>query len=1062
VKKSNLSRREFIRKSPGIVSAGLYSDSFVIEEKTERNQSLGSNQRIGTLDSFEFHHPGTEYRGIPLWFFNDRLDKEDLIAQLKAMRYAGWGRVMPRRYTGGINPAYGKIWNDAIRTVIEVCKGLDMKVYLPEIDKNGWYTAAPTPLPGMKDEFRNKSLIQRGKNDKPGKNEKLITQIGEYSYYQFTSFPKEGWENSFCYLDLLDPDVVNSYSKVLFEFFYREFGSDFGKTVEGIWIAEPHIMMGQPTSADCLPWTPKLPQVFEKDWGYPLLDKLPLLFNDEGEYQKVRYHYWRTLSNLFTLSYMKTTGEWCRKYNLILTGHLMGEDSFISQLQYSVNVMPHYEYMDMPGIDHLTMNLNWPSGDPFILTPKQVSSVANQLRKKEVISEMYGCSDMGLSFEDRKRMYQWFSIMGINYRCYHGSFMSMRGARKRIYPPSFNYQQPYWSENRIIGDFGGRLSYALRQGKFKADILIIHPIESYFLKGKIARKLSKVIGENDQHLINLSHNLLKIQRSFDYGDETILSKHASVIKNQIQVGQMKYKVIILPSIDTVRKSTFKLLKEFLNSGGTIISTGNLPTMIDGEVNKEIEAINIKAVRIANDPGVLKQYFEQHLPGSIQITTPGVKSGEFIWVHQRILDNGQIYFLSNINSEEIIEAEIKIRGKGRLESWNLETGEIETVPQAKEGEFIKTNLSFAPNASYLLVLNENATLETVKPKETKVLWKKPVDDFLLKREDPNSLTLDFCRYKKGSESWSESLPVMGIQEKLNAEKYYGPVSLQFEFEADEKPGHCEVVIEEANKYNISVNGAGVKYDGLPYYRDRSFLPVRITHLVKKGSNTIEISREFQSAEEKVLGIEELDRFYGTELEQIYLIGDFAVKGKKIGQDQFETARTIFDPRFTLSKENNKTKGDLLNDGYCFFNGTINLISDIVIPQIKEDEKYYLVIENLETVYSKVRINNLEAGNISWKPYKSDITDLVWKGENKLEIALTNSLRNLLGEIHFIPIEEEKNSSQWSLKVTPRLADGPDWYEKRKTQKLKTWSDNYYFRPFGIFGEVSIIAEKQIKL
>ena len=281
--------------------------------------------------------------------------------------------------------------------------------------------------------------------------------------------------------------------------------------------------------------------------------------------------------------------------------------------------------------------------------------------------------------------------------------MSMRGARKRVYPPSFNYQQPYWSENRIIGDFGGRLSYALRQGKFKADILIIHPIESYFLKGKIARKLSKVIGENDQHLINLSHNLLKIHRSFDYGDETILSRHASVIKNQMQVGQMKYKVIILPSIDTVRMSTFKLLKDFLNSGGTIISTGNLPTMIDGEVNKEIEAVNNKAVRIANDPGALKQYFEQHLPGNIQITTSDKKSEESIWVHQRILDNGQIYFLSNINSEEKIEAEIKIKGKGRLESWNLENGEIESVPQAKEGEFIKTNLSFAPNASYLLVL-----------------------------------------------------------------------------------------------------------------------------------------------------------------------------------------------------------------------------------------------------------------------------------------------------------------------------------------------------------------------
>jgi hypothetical protein len=235
-------------------------------------------------------------------------------------------------------------------------------------------------------------------------------------------------------------------------------------------------------------------------------------------------------------------------------------------------------------------------------------------------------------------------------------------------------------------------------------------------------------------------------------------------------------------------------------------------------------------------------------------------------------------------------------------------------------------------------------------------------------------------------------------------------------------------------------------------------VRITHLVKKGFNTIEISREFQSAEDKVLGIEELDRFYGTELEQIYLIGDFAVKGNNIGQDQFETERKIYESNFSISQESYKTKGDLLNDGYCFYNGTINLASAFNIPEFKGDEKYYLEIEKMEAISSKVRINNQDAGHISWKPYRIDISNLVWRGENKLEIILTNSLRNLLGEIHYIPLETDKNSGQWSNKVTPRLADGPIWYEKRKTQKLKNWSDNYYFRPFGIFGKVSITAEK----
>ncbi len=1062
--KNNLSRRDFIRKTSGISAAGILmpGTSSILSE-----QSGGISPRYpnpenqnGTIDAREFFNPGTPYRGIPLWFFNDGLDDEEIVRQLKGMRYAGWGRVMPRRYTGILNPAYGKKWNAATKLVIETCKDLDMKVYLPEIDKNGWYSAAPTPIPGMKDEYRNKALIQRSIHDKTSENEMFITNIGEYSYYQYTSFPKSGWENSFCYLDLLDPDVVNAYSKVLFEFFFDEFGSEFGKTVEGIWVAEPHIMMGQPRGADCLPWTPKLPQVFEKEWGYPLLENLHLLFNDKGDFQKVRYHYWRTLSNLLALSYSKTTMEWCEKYKLKFTGHLMGEDSFISQLQYSVNVMPLYEYMHMPGIDHLTMNLKWPSGDPFILTPKQVSSVANQLGKKEVLSEMYGTCDQGLSFEDRKRLYQWFSILGINYRCYHGAFLSMRGARKRIYPPNMNYQQPYWEQNRLIADFGARLSYALRQGQFKADILIIHPIESYYLKGKIAKTLSKEIGELDQHLIDLSHNLLKIHHSFDYGDETILAGHGKVESNKILIGQMKYKVIILPSIETLRKSTFKLLKDFVSSGGIIISTGTLPTMIDGEVNKEIGSLTNKLIRIENNPEVLKQKLISICPPDIHIKSVNEPSSESIWVHERSINNGEIYFLANIDSKEIIPTEIKIKGEGRIESWNLENGEIEDIPQEREGDYIKTTLKFYPNSSYLLILNNKSTpLYIPKEKQTNARWSKSIDEFQVEREDPNALTLDFCRYKKGMGNWSDLLPVIGIQEKLNQEKYYGPVSLKFEFHVEKKPSRCEVVIEEADKYKITVNSSDVKYEGLPYYRDRYFLPVRITHLVQTGLNTIEITREFQSAEDKVLGIENLDRFYGTELEQIYLIGDFAVKSELLGKDIFETVRQRYSPQFSITNETHKTKGDLLTDGYCFFNGTIRLTADILIPEIKDDERYYLQIENLNAVLSEIEINNYKAGHIAWKPYRLDITDFVWKGENRIVFSLTNSLRNLLGEIHFIPSEKEKYSSQWSFKVTPRIADGTNWLEKRGIGTRTTWSDDYIFRPFGTEGNGSVFSMKR---
>ncbi len=814
-------------------------------------------------------------------------------------------------------------------------------------------------------------------------------------------------------------------------------------------------MMERVKSADSLPWTTKLPVIFQKEWGYSIIENIPLLFEDIGDFQKVRYHYWRNLSYLLTQSYSKVMKEWCKKHNLKFVGHLMGEDSFISQLQYSVNVMPHYEYMDIPGIDHLTMDLYWPTGDPFILTPKQAASVANQLGIKEVLSEMYGTSDQGNSFEDRKRVYQWLGVLGINYRCYHGPFYSMRGLRKRYYPVNLNYQQPWWSENRIIADFAARLSYILRQGQYKADILVIHSIESYYLEGRISRKLSKKVGSLDRDLITLSHNLLKIQRSYDYGDETLLAKYGKIVKDNIAVGEMIYKIVILPSVKTLRESTVKLLNEFLDAGGTVISVGTLPTLIDAEVDKNIDVFNKRIMQILNDAEVLKLKLDSLVSPDIQVSSYNNMPAETIWIQQRLLDNGQIFFLTNIDSEKTIVTEVKIKGTGKLEYWNLENGEVECVPQQKKGEYIITKLQFVPDGSYLLFLNESVSPKNISEKVSEIIKRVSLEDFRIIRDDPNSMTLDFCRYKKGNEGWSDILPIMGVQDILVNEKYKGSVTLQFEFVSEIKPNRCAVVIEEAEEYFVTINGNKVKYNGLPYYRDKCFLPIDVTRHVQTGINYIEISRHFQAPERETIDNENLYKFYGTELEQIYLIGDFAVKGEYISQDFFEYTRHRYKPSFVITEESGISQGDLFADGYCFFNGTINLETSVNITNIKKNERYYIDIEKLDAVIAKIRINNRDAGKLAWRPYRLEITDYIWEGENKIEISLTNSLRNLLGGLHFVPLKDV-SGGQWVQKAKPSSGDGTEWYKDRENNRF--WSDDYFFRPFGIDGNVSVICER----
>jgi hypothetical protein len=321
-------------------------------------------------------------------------------------------------------------------------------------------------------------------------------------------------------------------------------------------------------------------------------------------------------------------------------------------------------------------------------------------------------------------------------------------------------------------------------------------------------------------------------------------------------------------------------------------------------------------------------------------------------------------------------------------------------------------------------------------------------------------LDFCQYRKGNEEWSEVLPIIGVQEILSREKYNGPVTLQFEFTSETKPNRCAVVIEDAKEYSIMVNGYRVAYEGLPYYRDLSFHPIDISHLVQPQTNYIQLTKNFEAPDTTFADKEDLTKFWGTELEQIYLIGDFAVRGERIGQDIFEVMRYRYKPKFIMTYETGITNGDLLTDGYCFFNGTITLVTTAFISDVKEDERYYIDIARLDAVFAKVRINNRDVGKLAWKPYRLEITDYIWSGENKIEISLTNSLRNLLGEFHFVPLKDEYG--QYPLKPSPIMYDGPDWLEKRKNGTVKTWSDDYFFRPFGIGGSVSLICEKYVEI
>ncbi|MBI5725586.1 MAG: hypothetical protein HZA50_16630 [Planctomycetes bacterium] len=978
------------------------------------------------MNKKEFANPGGEYRGVTLWMLNDRLEKAEIARQLQGFRRAGWGAVITRTFAGLLTKYLSDEWMEILGEIVRVARREGIKV---------WFQAGymPSGVPDLRPEMAHKVIVCKPARE-AGEGKKLHADPN-YAYYAETR-PNV--------VDFLSRDAVREYLKIAYdEPWVRRFGKEFGRTVEAIWVDEPHF------NPPLLPWNDALPGRFGRRWGYPLLPKLNALFSATGDFMKIRHHYWRTVLEMLLEGYFAGVRDWCDRHGVRFAGHLMCEDTIQSQIGWTAAVMPCYEYMHLPGIDHLTMSLTWPSGKPFIMTPKQCSSAANQLGRRDVLAEMYGVSSQGITFEDRKRLGERFAVLGINYRCYHGSFYSMRGRRKRTYVPHLSHQQPWWTDNRQISDPFARLSWSLRQGTFDADVLVIHPVESGFCLYDPAgmqrpldqeREPREIRALNDA-IVDLSENLLTVHRGFEYGDETILARHGKVKGNRLVVGKMSYRAVVLPSLITLRGSTVDLLLRFAAVGGAILSAGRLPDRIDGVPDGRLKKL-IRAVHsVPNSTAAIRDALDERIPAEMDILPGGQGDPANVWVHCRRLDGGRAYFCVNTSRDAAVAARVWIRGTGRMEIWDLRTGRIKALPQHREKDGIVGRLFFAPSESRLLVFHDGAAASDVPESPRRILRSFALPDgWQLRRSSPNALTLDWCRFRRGSEEWSEFLPVICVNEILQQEQYDGPVSLEFRFRAEDKPKQLRLAAEDAAEWEIRVNGNQVQYDGLPYYLDSAFGQVEITRQAIKGENIIVMSRRFQHLQQPRFGLSSLfDCLPGTELESVYLVGDFAVRGYP--SDNEQRPRCVrYCPGFSLKKEPQWTEGDLIQDGYPFFAGHISLAGTVRIEAPKKGEKAIFALPRLDAAVAHVRVNGKPAGAISWSPYELDVTKLVRQGENRVEIELVNTLRNLLGPHHRIKGETD---SAWGHEFTFY----PDWLAKPWDRRAN-WTDDYFFLPLGL--------------
>lgn len=990
-----------------------------------------------------------EYRPLPFWSWNDKLQTDMTTWQIQEMAKTGHGGYFMHARGGVLTEYLSDEWFEQVEVGIKEGLANDLEPWL--YDESGW----PSGFAGGKvtekgklfhakglfmDHIDNIDAYEKDENflnfyeiNPVTKEAKVITKD--------TSNPMVAIKYTVCsdYIDILNEDVIKYFIECTHERYYEKFEEHFGKGLKGFFTDEPRISEGD------IPWSHLLPEEFKERYGYDLLDNLPALFMETKDYEKVRYDFWALISDLFVTAFMKQLYDWCEEHNSMLTGHVMMEESLYSQMTGTTGSMPFYEYMHIPGVDWLRRTMG-----NSIMT-KQVGSASEQLGKTKVLTESYALSGWDVSLEELKWMAEWQYINGVNMMCQHLAAYSLRGFRKRDYPPSLFVQQAWWDEYKDFNDYLSRLGAVLTEGEKIVDVLVIHPMKSAWIA--YDGENNDVIKKLDQDLINLTDQLLGSHIDYHFGDETLIKNHGSLNHGKLKIGKCQYGTVILPSLLSIDEFTLDLLEGFAKNGGKLISIGDYPALCNGRPSSRLENLKEKTDIFQT----LEMFLDQTTNREVSITVKDEQVQD-IRLTQRKLDEGKLLYMINLNKEESYETKVSLKGKYGASLLSLEGMDTKGYPVNIEGDETSINIKFAPMQSYALILKEEIVKEVEKEEEIERI-KVHTGNWHVKEMDYNTFTLDKCKYRVDKGEWQEELAVIHIMKKLLEMKRPCDIELNFSFNIKtdlDKIGELYLIAEEAGDYDITVNGTKVTYTGNQWWKDSAFKKLDIRNYIVPGENNIYMTRRFYQSphvyhvlfDEGVYETELNQLTYDVELESIYLLGDFGILSDSDYEELPRHGIRTKGPFAMVEKPSILQSGDFTTQGLCFFSGKLSLSREIHVDK-KENTRIILDFGRVRTPLFKLYINDQLVSKFMWGPFEADITSYVQEGSNEIRVMAYSSNRNLLGPHHHINGEiynvgPASFSGDWSWCERPTEGVPTDAEDITKSY----WNDDYCFVTFGL--------------
>lgn len=859
------------------------------------------------------------------------------------------------------------------------------------------------------------------------------------------------------YIDALNPESTDRFLQMTHDKYKTAVGSEFGKVVPGFYTDEPamhyyHIGLDNLV----IPWSSQMFRIFRKRRGYDLKPYLPALYASMGEITaKIRYDFWKTLTEQYSESYYKKIRDWCETNGVLFTGHLLGEEWLRIHARCEGNIFKHLKHMHITGVDHLYPKIGTEDEPDQHVALKLASSAAHHYGSNRLLCESMGGTYWDCTLERMKWIANWEYVLGVTIFNNHGYHYSIEGERKRDWPPSQFYHHTWWKYYDLFTEYMARLGHILSGGRHVAKILVLYPINSIWTN--YTPQARNEIGNATEFAFNyLTDTLLKLHYDFDYVDEDILSE-AEIHNGKIKIRDEEYSLLILPPVTHIQKNTYDSIGKFLKSGGKVIADSLIPTgLLDYDKKDSVKKIeklfgvdpeklrqnfsngakfrvihknHNGDVYILNGKGLHRDRKKNELREIIQkcITPDVTVSSEDVFYLHRVKDEFDIYLFVNTTQKNIGEVDISLERTGMPELWDANNGRMKLVYvyELKENR-LKFTLNFTSSDSHIVIVNAKPLGNPIAKTNL------DIEEFDGKQIKGFCLTDDekvYARIIKGNKKKT-------VYEKSEPRLKPIKAGKEFKFEIEGENVLClnnwkmdpegdkdtsEFYISDFNDDNWLDVTMGAWEMQLPQERDEAKYPVtllyRTSFFVKDLPPSIKLL---------------IDGFSGSNY-QLYINGShISDKGTRSSLDAeikeinikpaVKTGRNIIAVKliaekrtdgildllkitgdFALEKEGDDYRiiaepgkiniGDWTKQGYPFYSGTGIYSTTINVPEKYIKGKLFLDVDCGEDVL-EVRVNNNKGIVIPWHPYRVDISDSVLPGENLLEFRVTNTLINVL--------------------------------------------------------------------